>query len=142
MYAALEEEARNAGLPLRWPLRLPNTRRALAAAEWTRRHQPDRFPHLLEKLFAAHFAHGEDLGDDAVIDRYARESRVEIDALHASLEDGSAEAAVAEAERLGRRWGVHGTPAWLVGRRLISGLPRVSDFERIANGRNRSPQCD
>src|SRR3954469_12616599 len=33
MYAMLELEARLAGLPLHWPRRLPNTRRALAAAE-------------------------------------------------------------------------------------------------------------
>ena len=40
MYAMLEREAKAAGLPLRWPRRLPNTRSALAAAEWTRRFQP------------------------------------------------------------------------------------------------------
>src|SRR5262245_45366944 len=40
MYAMLEREAREAGLSLNWPPRLPNTRRALTAAEWVRRHQP------------------------------------------------------------------------------------------------------
>src|SRR4051812_14470951 len=43
MYAHLEEEARAAGLPLVWPNRLPNTRMALAAAEWVRRHSPQSF---------------------------------------------------------------------------------------------------
>src|SRR5215467_4283866 len=38
MYAMLEREASEAGLPLHWPRRLPDTRRALAAAEWVRRH--------------------------------------------------------------------------------------------------------
>src|SRR6516225_853607 len=37
MYAMLEREAREAGLPLHWPRHLPNTRQALAAAEWVRR---------------------------------------------------------------------------------------------------------
>src|SRR5262249_30994156 len=76
MYAMLEREAKEAGVPLRWPPRLPNTRRALAAAEWVRRHRPRGFPQLHKDLFAAHFVLGEDLGDPAVIDRHARESGI------------------------------------------------------------------
>ena len=34
MYAMLECEAKDAGLTLNWPPRLPNSRRALAAGEW------------------------------------------------------------------------------------------------------------
>jgi predicted DsbA family dithiol-disulfide isomerase len=48
------------------------------------------------------------------------------------FEDGSAAAAISDSERLGRRWGVHGTPACLVGQRLVSGLQPVSVFERLA----------
>jgi len=66
MYAMLEREAKDAGLLLRWPQRLPNSRRALAAAEWARRHQPGSFPRFQEELFAAHFVLGEDLEDTAV----------------------------------------------------------------------------
>ena len=36
MYAMLEHEAKDAGLALNWPPRLPNSRHALAAAEWVR----------------------------------------------------------------------------------------------------------
>jgi 2-hydroxychromene-2-carboxylate isomerase len=35
MYSHLEREAKQAGLILNWPARLPNTRRALAAADWS-----------------------------------------------------------------------------------------------------------
>src|SRR5262245_47465728 len=55
MYAMLDREAKEAGLPLNWPPRLPNTRRALAAAEWARRHQPRAFPQFHKDLFDAHF---------------------------------------------------------------------------------------
>src|SRR5215469_15572360 len=65
MYAMLEREAKDAGLLLSWPQRLPNSRRALAAAEWARRHQPGSFPRFQEELFAAHFVLGEDLEDTA-----------------------------------------------------------------------------
>jgi predicted DsbA family dithiol-disulfide isomerase len=74
MYATLEREAKAAGLRLHWPGRLPNTRQALAAAEWVRRNQPSGFSQLHRELVEAHFVLGEDLEDIAVIDRHARNS--------------------------------------------------------------------
>jgi predicted DsbA family dithiol-disulfide isomerase len=133
MYAMLEHEAEEAGLPLHWPPRLPNTRRALATAEWVRRHQPRAFPQLYRQLFEAHFAHGEDLEDPAVLDHHARESGVDVVALHNGIADRSAADAVAEAETLGRTWGVRGTPAWVIAQRLIMGLQPASEFERLAD---------
>jgi predicted DsbA family dithiol-disulfide isomerase len=132
MYRTLEHEAEQAGLTLNWPSRLPNTRPALAAAEWVRRHQPDKFPQFHQDLFAAHFALGEDLGDLAVIDRHADDRKIDLEALHISLADGTALGAVKEAETLGHKYGVEGTPAWLVAQQLISGLLPVSDFEGLA----------
>ena len=131
MYAMLEREAKSAGLPLRWPRRLPNTRLALAAAEWVRRFQPRAFPQLRRVLFAAHFAFGDNLADPGVIDWHASESGIDLVALHAALADGSAVDAVTEAEMLGRENGVHGTPAWLSGERLIMGLRPSPEFERF-----------
>jgi predicted DsbA family dithiol-disulfide isomerase len=132
MYAHLEREAKEAGLPLRWPARLPDTRRALGAAEWVRRNQPGAFRQLHEQLFESHFVLGENLEDPVVIDRHASEAGVDVVALDAALADGSAAAAVGEAERIGRACGVQGTPAWLVGGRLISGLLPASEFQRVA----------
>jgi predicted DsbA family dithiol-disulfide isomerase len=132
MYALLEREAREAGLPLNWPPRLPNTRRALAAAEWARRHQPQVFPELHKELFEAHFVLGEDLEDPVVIDRHASKSGAVLADLHAAFANDSAAAAVIEAEMIGRKYGVQGTPAWLVGQRLITGLLPAAEFERLA----------
>jgi predicted DsbA family dithiol-disulfide isomerase len=132
MYAMLEREAGEAGLPLNWPRRLPNSRRALAAAEWARRHQPRAFPQFQKDLFEAHFVLGEDLEDSAVIDRHASKSGIDLAALHAALADDSAVEAVTEAEMIGRKHGVQGTPAWLLGRRLITGLLPAEEFERLA----------
>lgn len=122
MYAMLEREAREAGLPLRWPRRLPNTRLALAAAEWVRRFDPRAFPQFRRTLFAAHFAFGENLGDPGVIDWHASESGIDLAAMHGAFADGSAVDAVTEAEMLGRKCGVQGTPAWLSGDQVILGL--------------------
>jgi predicted DsbA family dithiol-disulfide isomerase len=139
MYAMLEREAKEAGLPLHWPRRLPNTRRALAAAEWVRRHQPRAFPQLRKDLFDAHFVLGEDLEEPAVIDRHASESGIELAALHADFADDRAVAAVTETEMIGRKYGVQGTPAWLLGEQLITGLRPAAEFERtvVWEGRSR-----
>jgi predicted DsbA family dithiol-disulfide isomerase len=132
MYAMLEREAREAGLPLRWPSHLPNTRLALAAAEWVRRHQPRTFARLHKGLFEAQFVLGEDLEDPAVIDRHAEGSGVDLWPLHAALADGSAARAVTEAETAGHEYGVQGTPAWLVAQQLIMGLQPAAEIERVA----------
>jgi predicted DsbA family dithiol-disulfide isomerase len=132
MYSMLERQAREAGLPLHWPPRLPDTRRALAVAEWARRHYASAFPQLHKQLFEAHFVLGEDLGDPGVVDKHARACGIDVVTLHAVLSDGSAEAAVVEAETLGRKHGIHGTPALLLGQRLISGLRPASEFEHLA----------
>jgi predicted DsbA family dithiol-disulfide isomerase len=132
MYRMLENEARKAGLPLLWPQHLPNTRRALATAEWTRQHQPRAFPQFSKELFEAHFVLREDLEDQAVIDRHAGRCGLDLPTLHAALADGTAVAAVTEAEMLGRAYGVQGTPAWLVDQRLITGLRPAVEFERLA----------
>lgn len=133
MYMRLEREADAAGLPLKWPARIPNSRVALAAAEWARRHQPPAFPHLQQGLFNAHFVLGEDLEDMAVIDRHAGRAGVDLEALHAAIADGSATAAVRDAEMIGQKAGVHGTPAWLLGEELISGLLPATEFEQLAD---------
>src|SRR4051794_3051127 len=131
MYAMLEREAGEAGLPLRWPSHLPNTRLALAAAEWARRYRPRAFPRLHKGLFEAHFVLGENLEDPAVVDRHAGQAGVDLGPLHAALADGIAARAVTEAEAIGVEHGVEGTPAWLVAGRLVTGLQPAADFERI-----------
>ena len=119
-------------MPLNWPARLPDTRLALAAADWVRRHEPRLFPRLHKDLFEAHFVLGEDLGNPAVIDRHASESGVDLTALHVAFDDTSAAADVREAEMIARKYGVQGTPTWLLGRRLIVGLQPAAEFERLA----------
>jgi predicted DsbA family dithiol-disulfide isomerase len=131
-YAMLEREAAEASLPLKWPQHLPNARRALAAAESVRRHQPMAFPRLHHELFEAHLALGEDLEDPAVIDAHASASGVDLGAMHAALANGSAARALAEAEENGREHGVMGTPARLLGGELIVGLRLAAEFERLA----------
>ena len=119
-------------LPLRWPERIPDARQALAAAEWVRRHEAHAFARFQKSLFEAHFVAREDLGAPAVIDRHATEAGIRLDALRVALADGSAGEALRECEAAGRRLGVKGTPAWLVGHELVTGLHSAAEFERMA----------
>jgi predicted DsbA family dithiol-disulfide isomerase len=132
MYVTLDREAEQAGLRLGWPARLPNTRLALSVAEWARRNQPHAFARLRRALFHAHFVLGEDLGDREVVDKHALAAGLDLLPVHAALADGSATRLVTDAEDLGRRHGVRGTPAWLIHQLLINGLRSVEDFEYFA----------
>ncbi|PZG21971.1 DsbA family oxidoreductase [Nonomuraea aridisoli] len=133
MYTALEREAAAAGLPLHWPARLPDTRRALAAVEWARLNAARASAGFLRGLFEAHFVLGEDLGDPAVIERHAAEARVDLAGLRAGLDSGAAFAALTEAESLGAWHGVQATPSWLIAGELVSGLLPPAEFERLAD---------
>jgi predicted DsbA family dithiol-disulfide isomerase len=132
MYVRLEREAAEVGLRLNWPPRLPDSRLALASAEWIRQHWSDAFAQFSENIFKAHFVLGEDLGDSGIVDSYASRLGVDLDALHAAIADGSAAAEVTKAELVGRRSGVRGTPAWLVRGRLISGLLPAEEFGQLS----------
>ncbi|SDR62344.1 Predicted dithiol-disulfide isomerase, DsbA family [Rhizobiales bacterium GAS191] len=136
-HAYLEREAAAAGLPLDWPPRLPNSRHALAAAEWVRRHAKQAFPGFQAALFAAHFAHGEDIGDAGTLARHAAAEGVDVAALQQALTNGSALANVTRSEHLARRHGVHGTPAWVILGTLVSGLRPRDEFAMLLASRPR-----
>jgi predicted DsbA family dithiol-disulfide isomerase len=132
MYVRLQEEAEEAGLPLHWPERLPNSRMALASAEWVRRTRPDAFGEFARSLFAAHFADGADIGSQDVVRERARAANLNVDEMRRALADESAYLLVNETEMLGRQAGVRGTPAWLVGGKLIAGLLPQNTFVQLA----------
>lgn len=132
MYEFLASEAAAAGLELNWPRRLPNSRLALTAAEWVRRGHGSAFETLRRALFEAHFVNGEDVGDPETIDRHLDMAGIDPSPFWEAVDDGSAEQAVGAAEAAARRIGVTGTPAWLIGGRLVNGLRPAARFEELA----------
>jgi 2-hydroxychromene-2-carboxylate isomerase len=129
----LERAARDAGLTLRWPTRLPNSRDALRVAEWVRQYQPDLFELLSQRVFAAHFELGEDIGDRDVIYSYADQTGVDVASVRAAMADGTAEAAVAASESAAKGRGITGPPAWLIGDRLITAWPGRAEFDQAVH---------
>ena len=120
-------------MALNWSEFLPNTRGALACAEWVRLHRPDSFPRFHKTLFEAHFVLRENISDPAVVGRLATGCGIDFGALRAALADGSAGAALRESESVARKSGVRKTPAWLIGQELITTLLPAEEFERLAH---------
>jgi predicted DsbA family dithiol-disulfide isomerase len=132
MYEELERQAKNAGLALNWPARLPNSRTALAASAWLRRNNRSIVQQFNARLFSAHFVLGQDLGDADVVMRYAVELGADARALGSALTGGSALREISDAEAIARGYGVRGTPAWLLNGTLIDGVIPMNDFKLVS----------
>jgi predicted DsbA family dithiol-disulfide isomerase len=103
-------------------------------AEWVRQYQPDLFEPLHQRVFAAHFALGEDIGDLELIDSLADQAGVDIAGVRAAIADGTAEAAVVLSESGAKRRGITGPPAWFIGDRLITGWwPGRAEFDQAVH---------
>ncbi len=113
-FARVEAECEAAGLPWRAPTRMPNTRRALEAAEWVRVHHAEAAAALHAALFHAHFAAGRALDDPAVIDELVAESGAPVDAVRAAVTDGQASQLVDASMHEARAAGVSSTPTWVL----------------------------
>jgi predicted DsbA family dithiol-disulfide isomerase len=131
MYDLLQKEAAEANLPLSWPERLPNSRYALALAEQVRKHHPLIFPALKERLYAAHFAHSEDLGSTDFVNGCLTELGIGIHEIKEWTESGQAFTDLATSQENARRIGVTGTPAWMLDGRLVVGLQPRTYFQQF-----------
>lgn len=131
MYDLLQNEAREANLPLSWPERLPNSRYALALAEQARKHHPLLFPAVKERLYAAHFARNEDLGSTTVVNACLTELGIEGQEINEWIENGQAFEYLKTSQENAQRIGVTGTPAWMLDGRLIVGLQPRANFQQF-----------
>lgn len=138
MYERIERQCADAGLPFRRPARVPNTRRALATAEWVRRHAPGSFRALERQMFDAQFVDNRPLDDPEVVDELVAEAGADAREARRAVEAGELDDAMTTAARAAQRLGVTGTPAWLIdGRLLVPGVqPR--DVFRSAVSRFRA----
>lgn len=131
MYDNIAVRAKASNLPLKWRDRLPNSRLALAAAEWTRLQQPEKADEVRERLFHAHFAGDRDIGNKAVILDILSECGIAKDEVEIALKDGSAMKMVDDSEKIGRGLRVTSTPSWESGGKVVSGL-QEDDVARLA----------
>lgn len=132
MYTEIGRAAAAAKLPLKWPQRLPNSRIALAAAEWVRRRRPRMFAPVQTRLFRAHFAEEQDIGASETVLSDVAEIIGDVESLRAALVSGEPFDWVSESEHLGSRFGIAGTPGWRIAGQMIYGVLAEAEFERLA----------
>ncbi len=130
MLGPLEATAGRMGLPLRPPERVPNTRAALAVAEFAREHGGlDGFRHAAMDAF---WAEGRDIEDRDVLGELAQECGIEPDAALAFAFSAEGEAAVHARRALASDRGVTAIPTVLLGRLPILGCQPYDVFVRAA----------
>lgn len=112
MYTDLEGRAKAENLPLKWRNTLPNSKIALAAAEWVRRTHCESADEVRDSMFHAHFAEDRNIGDWKVVLEILEECGIDSKAAEVALKDGSAVQWVDQTNELGRSLGVRGVPSW------------------------------
>lgn len=130
MLGPLEAAADRMGLPLRPPEHVPNTRAALAVAEYGRRHGGlDRFRHGAMDAF---WADGRDIEDRDVLGDLAEVAGMDADAATDFAFSPLGEAAVHARRAIASERGVTAIPTVLLGRLPILGCQPYDVFVRAA----------
>jgi predicted DsbA family dithiol-disulfide isomerase len=112
MHARLKEVGDGLGVPFTPRGHAPSTKKALALSEYARRH--DRLDEWREAAMDAHWAHGRDLEDRAVLADVAARAALDPDAALTFLDDGEVPELLLEQRREAHRWGVTGIPTWFL----------------------------
>lgn len=108
--------------------RSPNTVRAHALVVHAQQGGLDPWP-LVERLFAAHFTHGEDIGDVEVLVRHAAASGLAEADVRAMLDTGRYDVDVQQSQREAARLGISGVPFLVLdGRYGVSGAQPTEVF--------------
>jgi predicted DsbA family dithiol-disulfide isomerase len=124
---------------MRVPDRIPNTRRALALAEWARSEA--RLEPLRDALMAAHWRDGKDLEAPAVLAACAAEAGLDPAAARAAVDDPAWHAKVDAMGAEAARAGVTGIPTLFVGSSVVVGCqpwPEIAAAAEAGGARRRA----
>ncbi len=131
MQEALRASAAAEGLIVENRPKVSNTHRALMAGAWAQADLPDLFPAFHERIFVGYFDEGRDLGDVQVIDSLAASVGIQVNQMHAALDQGGWEAALYDTAADARKMGITGTPTFVFNRSFaIYGAQPVHAFLR------------
>ena len=102
---------------------------ALEATEYAKEH--GQFFPFHNGLYRAFWENGKDLGDLAVIEEVASQCGLDTAELHHRLESRHYEEAVMGDFQEATNLGVHGIPAFLIGKYLFTGARPYRDFQAV-----------
>jgi predicted DsbA family dithiol-disulfide isomerase len=129
VFAYVGAECAAVGMPFRAPEHIPNTRRALLAAEVVRARWPEKFTALDGAFFAAVFVDGIDLGDRDALTSLVAGVGVNSDAVNEAIDAGAGIEELRASMASAHDAGVSGAPAWLLDDRLL--IPGVQDHQSM-----------
>ncbi len=112
------------------PMRLQNSRRALAMAEYAR--ERGKLAAFRQAAFDAHWRGGMDLEDDDALRAAAREAELDPTAALAVADEPATLARVDERQAAARRAGISGIPTFILGTQRIVGCQPYSELEAAA----------
>ncbi|TLM98177.1 MAG: DsbA family protein [Actinobacteria bacterium] len=113
--------AREGGIPLVFPERVPNTHLALTLGEYAREHDPARHERVHEAIFSAYNGHGEDIGDADVLARIAVEQGFDEGDVRRAFDEDAYGDRLHHFFHVALSMGITGTPAALVCNELFIG---------------------
>jgi predicted DsbA family dithiol-disulfide isomerase len=135
------QTARDAGIDMKRPPLIPNTRKAHEATEFAK--DAGRLLPFHRAVFAAYFEREENIGDASVLCRIGAEAGLDPDPLREALSDGRYTAQVEEQIAWTRAAGITGVPTFIFEEKFA--LVGAQDYEvfrdiaqRVVQGRLRA----
>jgi predicted DsbA family dithiol-disulfide isomerase len=119
--AQVAEAARAAGVAIRHDLmqRTPNTLDAHRLIRWAEAEGAGAQNAIVDRLFAAYFEEGRDVGDRATLAALAAEAGLDHDRAAAFLESDDLQADVLAADRAARQAGLEAVPTFVLERHIL-----------------------
>jgi len=98
-----------------------NSRKALLLAEAAKEVGPEVFRALNEKLFAAFFGEGRNIGDETVLRNLAEDAGVSPAVVDRAWSDTAYEGVLSANQAAAAQLGITGVPTFLIGNRILAG---------------------
>ncbi|MBI4286975.1 MAG: DsbA family oxidoreductase [Chloroflexi bacterium] len=125
----IDELARDAGLQIKMPARISNSRLALLVGEFAR--EQGRFKEYHGAVFKAYWQEGKDIGDPEVIFSITAGIGLDTKELAAYLKNHEATARLDKYVREAREYGVDGVPTFVIGDKMVVGAQPYEVLEQI-----------
>jgi predicted DsbA family dithiol-disulfide isomerase len=134
IYARVEEAGRDAGIPFAFERiqRQPNTLDAHRLMAWAQAIDAGRADALMERLFAAYFLEGADIGAVDELVRLAVQAGYDESGARAHLQSDAGRDQIAAADERSRAMGIGGVPFFIFNQRLAVSGAQPPDVLRDA----------
>jgi len=126
--ASVKSLADDAGLTIKFPSRISNSRLALEISEFAKKK--GRFNEFHGAVFKAYWQEGRDIGDKEFLFDIAEKAGLNLEELRGYLERGEARGKLREYLGEVRRYGITGVPTFMIGGKMVVGAQPYEVLEK------------